>query len=74
MDIFIIDKDAGKLAMLDAEYNLMAVVGDGTAFSILRQAEVDKCELFIAVTDVAHLTSIWPDAYQQTLRKDKKQL
>lgn len=53
MDIFIIDKDAGKLAMLDAEYNLMAVVGDGTAFSTLRQAEVDKCELFIAVTDVA---------------------
>lgn len=53
MDIFIIDKDANKLAMLDAEYNLMAVVGDGTAFSTLRQAEVAKCELFIAVTDVA---------------------
>ena len=53
MDIFIIDKDAGKLAMLDAEYNLMAVVGDGTVFSTLRQAEVEKCELFIAVTDVA---------------------
>lgn len=53
MDIFIIDKDASKLAMLDAEYNLMAVVGDGTAFSTLRQAEVAKCELFIAVTDVA---------------------
>ena len=53
MDIFIIDKDAGKLAMLDAEYNLMAVVGDGKVFSTLRQAEVEKCELFIAVTDVA---------------------
>ena len=53
MDIFIIDRDASKLAMLDAENNLMAVVGDGTAFSTLRQAEVDKCELFIAVTDVA---------------------
>ena len=53
MDIFIIDKDTSKLAMLDAEYNLMAIVGDGTAFSILRQAEVAKCDLFIAVTDVA---------------------
>lgn len=53
MDIFIIDKDAGKLAMLDAEYNLMAVMGDGTVFSTLRHAEVEKCDLFIAVTDVA---------------------
>ena len=53
MDIYIIDKDASKLAMLDAEYNLMAVMGDGTAFSTLRQAEVEKCDLFIAVTDVA---------------------
>ncbi len=53
MDIFIIDKDASKLAMLDAEYNLMAVLGDGTVFSTLKQAEVEKCDLFIAVTEVA---------------------
>lgn len=53
MDIFIIDKDAEKIEMLDAEYNLMAIVGDGTVFSTLRSAEVEKCDLFIAVTDVA---------------------
>ncbi len=53
MDIFIIDKDASKLSMLDAEYNLMTIVGDGTMFSTLRQAEVGKCELFIAVTNEA---------------------
>ena len=51
MDIFIIDKDATKLTMLDSEYNLMTIAGDGSAFSTLRQAEVSKSELFIAVTD-----------------------
>lgn len=53
MDIFIVDTDVNKLAALDAEYNLMTVVGDGTVFATLRQAEVEKCDLFIAVTDVA---------------------
>ena len=38
MDIFIIDKDATKLTMLDSEYNLMTIAGDGSAFSTLRQA------------------------------------
>ncbi len=51
MDIFIIDKDATKLTMLDSEYNLMTIAGDGSAFSTLRQAGVSKSELFIAVTD-----------------------
>ena len=53
MDIYIIDKDASKLSMLDSEYNLMTIEGDGTAFSTLRQADVGKSELVVAVTDVA---------------------
>lgn len=53
MDIFVIDKDASKLSALDSEYNLMTIVGDGTAFTTLRQSEVEKCDLFIAVTDSA---------------------
>jgi len=52
MDIYIIDKDASKLTMLDSEYNLMTIVGDGTEFDILHHAEVEKCDLLIAVTDV----------------------
>ena len=52
MDIFIVDIDADKLMSLNAEYNLMTIVGDGTDFSTLRQAEVDQCDLFVAVTDV----------------------
>lgn len=53
MDIFVIDKDASKLSALDTEYNLLAIEGDGTAFATLRQAEVEKCDLFISVTDSA---------------------
>ena len=53
MDIFIVDINANKLLSLNAEYNLMTIVGDGTVFSTLRQAEVDKCDLFVALTDVA---------------------
>jgi len=53
MDIFVIDTDSKKLSMLDSEYNLMTIVGDGTVFSTLRQAEVETCDLFIAVTEVA---------------------
>lgn len=53
MDIYIVDTDVNKLTALDDEYNLMTVVGDGTFFATLRQAEVEKCDLFIAVTDVA---------------------
>ncbi len=53
MDIFVIDSDSRKLSMLDSEYNLMTIVGDGTVFSTLRQAEVETCDLFIAVTEVA---------------------
>jgi len=51
MDIFVIDKDGSKLTMLDSEYNLMTIEGDGSEFSTLRQAEAGKADLFIAVTD-----------------------
>ena len=53
MDIFIVDTDVNKLMEIDAEYNLMTVVGDGTVFATLRQAEVEKCDLFISVTNIA---------------------
>lgn len=50
MDIFVVDKDADKLALLDSEYNLMTVEGDGLEFSTLRRAEVRACDLVVAVT------------------------
>lgn len=49
-DITVIDDDAGKLAVLDSNYNLLTVEGRPTSFVTLRQAGVEKCDLFIAVT------------------------
>lgn len=49
-DILVIDEDAQKLAVLDANYNLMTVVGNPTNFTTQREAGVEGCDLFIAVT------------------------
>ena len=45
-DIVLVDKDANRLA----NYNLMTLCGSPTSFSIMREAGVDDCDLFIAVT------------------------
>ena len=49
-DIVLIDSDASKLAPIDANYNLMTLVGRPTSFQTLRDAGVENCDLFIAVT------------------------
>lgn len=49
-DIILMDRDAEKLARLDANYNLMTKNGAPTSLRDLRAAGVDSCDLFIAVT------------------------
>ncbi len=49
-DITVVDEDRAKLAMLDANYNLLTSHGRPTSFKALRQAGVEDCDLFIAVT------------------------
>lgn len=49
-DIMVVDTDAERLAKLDANYNLMTVVGNPTSFASLREARAADCDLFIAVT------------------------
>ncbi len=49
-DIVLIDRDASKLADIDAKYNLMTIVGSPTSFQTLRLAGVEHCDLYIAVT------------------------
>lgn len=49
-DIMLIDSDAEKLAILDANYNLMTIVGSPYSFATLREAGAGTCDLFIAVT------------------------
>lgn len=49
-DIILIDKDPQRLAVIDANYNLMTMRGSPTSFDVLRDAGVDRCDLFVAVT------------------------
>ena len=49
-DIMLVDADAERLALLDANYNLMTYVGNPTSFATLREAGAGRCDLFIAVT------------------------
>lgn len=49
-DITLIDANADRLAILDANYNLMTYVGSPTSFATLREAGAASCDLFIAVT------------------------
>ncbi|MCH5328229.1 MAG: Trk system potassium transporter TrkA [Coprobacter sp.] len=49
-DIILVDSDVEKLQWIDANYNLMTVVGSPTSFKSLKQAGVNRADLFIAVT------------------------
>ena len=49
-DIRVIDEDAEKLQVLDANYNLMTLEGSPTSFQTMREARMHSCDLFIAVT------------------------
>lgn len=49
-DIILIGSDEKKLQPIDANYNLMTVVGSPTSVKALKEAEVSKADLFIAVT------------------------
>ena len=49
-DIVLVDNDTTRLSALDSNYNLMTLRGSATSFKTLKQAGVDNCDLFIAVT------------------------
>ena len=49
-DILVIDTNVDRLSLLDSNYNLMTQVGNPTSFRTLREARVDSCDLFIALT------------------------
>lgn len=48
-EILIIDDNQEHLDVLDAKYNLMTLAGNPSTFKTLREANVDKCDLFIGV-------------------------
>lgn len=49
-DIVVVDSNPDKISVLDANYNLMTVLGSPTSFKSLKEAGASNCDLFIAVT------------------------
>jgi trk system potassium uptake protein len=50
-DVAIVEQDRGRLRQVDAELDVLAVLGSGTSPSALVEAGVDKAELLVAVTN-----------------------
>lgn len=48
-EIVVIDPDAEKLYYIEQSFDLMTVRGSTTSFDVLKNANVRKCDLFIAV-------------------------
>lgn len=51
-DIVVIDMDDELIKEVDASYDLMSIVGSCTSFNTLKEAKVNGCDLYIAVTNV----------------------
>jgi len=49
-DITLLDRDSAKLYNIDATCNLLTITGSPVSFNSLKQAGVENCDLFIAVT------------------------
>ncbi|MDE5935029.1 MAG: NAD-binding protein, partial [Muribaculaceae bacterium] len=49
-EITLVDANRDKLGVLDANYNLMTLVGAPTSIKTLQAAAAGKADLFIAVT------------------------
>jgi len=50
-DIMVIDLDEEKLKGIDANLDLITIVGSATSFQVLKDANIKKSDLFIAVTE-----------------------
>lgn len=50
-DVLIIESDPKRAAEVEGKLDCMVVIGSGTDPGTLRNAEIDKCETFVAVTD-----------------------
>lgn len=50
-DVVIIESDPTRASEIQGKLDCMVVIGSGTDPSVLREANVEKCDAFVAVTD-----------------------
>ena len=49
-DVFLVDNDPRHLNVLESDFNLRTFLGDPTDFAILREANSEHADIFVAVT------------------------
>lgn len=49
-DVFLVDNDRSRLAILESDFNLRTFWGEPTDFRVLREANSEKADVFIAIT------------------------
>ena len=49
-DVYLVDSDPKHLVMLESDFNLRTYCGEPTDFEILREANSEKADIFVAVT------------------------
>lgn len=50
-DVILIEENEDVLKRISKRYDVMGLAGNGANFKILQQAEVENCDVFIAMTD-----------------------
>lgn len=50
-EVIVVDKDEERCSRLSAEVDALIIKGDATKLDTLRDAEVDRADVFVAVTD-----------------------
>lgn len=49
-DVFLIDNDKTRLTIPETDFNLRTFIGEPTDFKVLKEANSDKADIFVAVT------------------------
>lgn len=50
-DVILIEENESVLKHVTKRHDIMGIVGNGANFKILQQADVQTCDIFIAITD-----------------------
>lgn len=50
-DVLVIDRDKSAFRKLSPSFGGLAITGDATDFDVLREAEIDRANVVVAVTD-----------------------
>ena len=50
-DVILIEQNEAVLNRITKRYDIMGIVGNGANFKILEQADVEHCDIFIAMTE-----------------------